>query len=112
MTLQQIEQQTGTLNQQDFMKYLYRLPLIAKEKYSLNIFFKDLGNEKGILNEKKDDLENKTHPEIENILAHTGILEDINLSEEELYTINRRRNELISGKTKGVEWNTVKEMLK
>ena len=36
----------------------------------------------------------------------------LELSKEQKQTINRRRDELISGKIKGVNWDTVKEILK
>lgn len=88
MTIQQIEQQTKTLNQQDFLEYLYRLPQIAKEKYSLNIFLQNLGKQTDTLKEQKIDVKKRTHPGIENLLAHTGILEGIDISDisdEELY---------------------------
>ncbi len=88
MTLQQIEQQTKTLNQQDFLAYLYKLPQIAKEKYDLNIFLQNLEKQKENLFAEKIETKNKTHPGIENLLAHTGILEGIDtsdISDEELY---------------------------
>ena len=44
MTYQEIIKQTETLNQGDFLNYVFKLQEIAKQKYSLDIFLQNFTN--------------------------------------------------------------------
>ncbi len=105
-----IAQQIQQLNKHDFLEYIHQLQLLAKEKFSFDIFVQNrlsqnnkfeqetnvnpyisnLLKSKGI--PKNVDLiektESNTNPAVENILKYAGILKDVDLSdisEEELY---------------------------
>ncbi len=46
MTVQEIVDKTNTLNQSDFLNYMYKLQQIAPEKYNLSIFLQNFETQK------------------------------------------------------------------
>ena len=85
MTIQQIIKQTEALNQKDFLKYLHKLPEIAKKKYSLNIFLQNFGKQKDnsrTINENYAGSNNKRTWKSKGLINLNGKFNTLNIRED------------------------------
>ena len=77
-----IAQQIQQLDKHDFVEYIHQLQLLAKKKFSFDIFIENR------LSQNNKFEEHTTNSALDNLLKYKGILKGIDLSditEEELY---------------------------